>query len=105
MDSLASTTLIPNSAVLRRLLSRLPKPVLVDLALLWLDHRLCPLHGPIDDEDEYFEQSEPETLEDIKARYESFRTDSNASKKVVTDRILGTEWVCCVDNKYLGVDC
>jgi Kinetochore protein CHL4 like len=91
-DSLPSTTLIPNSVLLRRFLSRLPKTVLVDLVLIWLDHPLCPVHEPIDEDDDFFMQDE-ETLDDIRALYVSYRNDSGVSKKIVIDRVLGNEWV------------
>ena len=101
-DSLPSTRLIPNSAVLRRFLSRLPKSVLIDLVLIWLEHPLCPIQESQDDEDDYFMQDE--TATDKKGLYESFRDDHNASKKIVIDRILGTDWVCRVAISVDGRD-
>lgn len=91
-DTLPSTTLIPNSALLRRFLSRLPKLVLIDLVLIWLDHPLCPVHESVEDEEDYFMQ-EDETTEEKKALYEAYRGDNSVSKKIVIDRILGHDWV------------
>jgi hypothetical protein len=93
-DSLPSTTLIPNSLSLRRILSRLPKDVVVDLVLVWLDHPLCPIHESTDDEDDYF--LERETTDDKRAIYEAYRDDNNVSKKTVIDKILGIDWVCYI---------
>ena len=90
-DTLPSTTIIANSAFLRRFLTRLPKSVIIDLVFIWLDHPLCPIHEPIDEEDDYFMQDE-ETLDEKKALYESYRGD-NFTKKTVIDRILGSDWV------------
>jgi Kinetochore protein CHL4 like len=92
-DTLSSTTLIPNSALLRRFLTRLPKTVTIDLVLIWLDHPLCPIHQPLDDEDDDFYGQEDETLDDKKALYEVYRDDTSITKKVVIDRILGIDWV------------
>jgi hypothetical protein len=91
-DTLPSTTIIENSALLRRFLSRLPKSVIIDLVLIWLDHPLCPVQETIDDEDDYFMQDD-ETLDEKKALYEEYRGD-NFTKKTVIDRILGNDWVC-----------
>jgi hypothetical protein len=91
-DSLPSTTLIPNSALLRRFLTRLPKSVIVDLVLIWLDHPLCPIHQAIDEDDDFYDQ-EDETLADKKLLYEAYRDDSSITKKVIIDRILGIDWV------------
>lgn len=91
-DTLPSTTIIENSALLRRFLSRLPKSVIIDLVLIWLDHPLCPVQETIDDEDDYFMQDD-ETLDEKKALYEDYRGD-NFTKKTVIDRILGNDWVC-----------
>jgi Kinetochore protein CHL4 like len=99
-DTLPSTTLIPNSALLRRFLSRLPKPVLIDLVLIWLDHPLCPVQEPVDEEEDYFMQ-EDETTEEKKALYETYRGDSNISKKIVIERILGHDWVRTTTRKIL----
>ena len=90
-DSLASTTLIHNSVLLRRILSRLPKDVIVDLVLIWLDHPLCPIHEAVDDDDEFF--MENESADDKKTIYESYRNDSNVTKRTVIDKILGKDWV------------
>jgi hypothetical protein len=92
-DTLPSTTLIPNSALLRRFLTRLPKTVIVDLVLIWLDHPLCPIHQPLDDEDDDFYGQEDETLDDKRTLYEVYRDDTSITKKVVIDRILGIDWV------------
>ena len=93
-DTLPSTTIIPNSALLRRFLSRLPKSVIIDLVLIWLDHPLCPIHEPLDEEDDYFMQDD-ETLDEKKALYEDYHGD-NFTKKTVIDRILGNDWVYCL---------
>src|SRR5579871_1750608 len=90
-DSLPSTTLIPNSVLLRRVLSRLPKSVIIDLVLIWLDHPLCPIHEPYD-EDEMLMQDD-ETLDDRKSLYKTYRTDNNVTKKMVMDRLLANDWV------------
>jgi hypothetical protein len=89
-DTLPSTTAIPTSPVLRRFLTRLPKQTLTDLVLIWLDHPLTPLPPP-DDEDEFLD--EPDSLDDRKALYGEYAQDSNVTKRVVIDRILGTDWV------------
>ena len=91
-DTLPSTTLIPNSSALRRSLSRLPKPVIVDLVLIWLDHPLCPLPDPVVEEDEFLMQDD-ETLEEKKAVYEEYRDNNVITKKTVIDRILANDWV------------
>ena len=90
-DSLPSTTLIPTSALLRRFLTRLPKSVIIDLALIWLDHPLCPTHEADDQDEDYF-MSDDETLDEKKAVYEEYRGDS-ITKKTVIDRLLGIDWV------------
>jgi len=90
-DSLPSTTLISNAVLLRRILSRLPKDVIVDLVLIWLDHPLCPIHESTDDDDDYF--VERETVDEKKAIYESYRDDPNTSRKMVVDKVLGSDWV------------
>jgi hypothetical protein len=93
-DTLPSTTAIPSSPVLRRFLTRLPKQTLIDLVLIWLDHPLTPLPPP-DEEDEFLD--EPESLDDRKAVYAEYAEDTSVTKKVIIDRILGTDWVCrCV---------
>lgn len=92
-DTLPSTTLIPNSALLRRFLARLPKSVIVDLVLIWLDHPLCPIHKPLDDEDDDFLDQDDETLDDKRSTYGSYRVDTSITKKMVIDRILGFDWV------------
>jgi hypothetical protein len=89
-DTLPSTTLIPNSSLLRRFLTRLPKTVIVDLVLIWLDHPLCPTL-PNDEDDDFFD--EDESLDDKKAIYETYRDDNSITKKDVIDRILGNDWV------------
>ena len=91
-DTLPSTTLIPNSGMLRRFLARLPKSVIVDLVLIWLDHPLCPI-PPLTDEDEEIFMHDDESLDDKKALYESYRNDNAVSRKVLIDRILGNDWV------------
>jgi hypothetical protein len=91
-DTLPSTTLIPNSALLRRFLTRLPKTVIIDLVLIWLDHPLCPIHKPLDEEDEYLMQDD-ETLDEKKAVYEDYRADNAVTKKTVIDKILSNDWV------------
>lgn len=91
-DSLPSTNLIPNSTLLRRSLARLPKSVIVDLVLIWLDHPLCPVRQiAADDDDDYF--MEDETLDDKRSIYESYREDANITKKTIIDKILGNDWV------------
>ena len=90
-DSLPSTTLIPNSALLRRSLARLPKSVIIDLVLIWLDHPLCPVPQVAADDEDYF--MEDETLDDKRSIYESYREDSDITKKTVIDKILGNDWV------------
>ena len=92
-DTLPSTTLIPTSAILRRFLSRLPKTVLVDLVLLWLDHPLCPIHEPLDDDDSFFDEQPNESIESRKEVYDAYKQDSGFSKNTVIDRILTKEWV------------
>lgn len=92
MDTLSSTTLIPPSALLRRFLARLPKQTLISLVLIWLDHPLCPIHAPPDDEDEYFMEDE-ESMEDKREIYAAQRDAVNIVKKAVIDRILGQDWV------------
>jgi hypothetical protein len=89
-DLLPSTMLIPNSSLLRRLLSRLPKLVIIDLVLIWLENPLCPIHEA-DDEENYFMPSD-ETLEERRALYVDSR-DKGVTKKSVIDRILGNDWV------------
>jgi Kinetochore protein CHL4 like len=88
-DSVASTTLIPNSAVLRRLLSRLPKSAIIDLVLIWLQSPLCPIDTP--DQENYFAIAD-ETLQERMALYEACR-DKSVIKKSIIDRILENEWV------------
>jgi hypothetical protein len=90
-DTLPSTTLIPNSANLRRFLTRLPKQVLIDLVLIWLEHPLCPIPGPAD-EDEFL-MDDVETLDGKKTLYQEYAQDDNVGKKIVIDRILGSDWV------------
>jgi len=92
MDTLSTTTLIPRSGVLRRFLTRLPKQTLVSLVLIWLDHPLCPIHSPLDDEDEYFMEDD-ESLQDKKDMYLAQRDNESIPKKTVIDRILGQDWV------------
>jgi len=91
-DTLPSTTLISNSPSLRKFVSRLPKSVLVDLVLIWLDHPLCPISEPTDDEDE-FAMEDQETLDEKRALYQGYGQDPYVTKKIVLDRILGTDWV------------
>jgi hypothetical protein len=98
MDTLSSTTLIPPSALLRRFLTRLPKQTLVSLVLIWLDHPLCPIHAPPDDEDEYFMEDE-ESMADKREIYTAQRSDVNVTKKAVIDRILGQDWVIPQERK------
>jgi hypothetical protein len=94
-DTLPSTTLIPNSALLRRFLTRLPKPILIDLIVIWLDHPLCPFHQPGDgDEDDIFRQ-ESENSDEKKAIYEAYRDDDGVTKKAIIERVLGVDWVRC----------
>ena len=88
-DTLPSSTIIPPSALLRRFLTRLPKSVLIDLVLIWLDHPLCPIPEP--DEDLYMQDAE--TLDDKKAIYAEYRDENAASKSVVIDKILMNDWV------------
>jgi len=90
-DTLPSSTLIPPSALLRRFLTRLPKSVIIDLVLIWLDHPLCPIHEPDDEEDLYMQDDE--TLDDKKAIYAEYRDDNVVSKSVVIDKILMNDWV------------
>jgi len=91
-DTLPSTTLIPNTQSLRKFVSRLPKLVLVDLVLIWLDHPLCPIPEPVDDEDEFVLEDQ-KTLDEKRALYQEYGQDHYVTKKVVIDRILGTDWV------------
>jgi len=91
-DTLPSTTLIANTQSLRKFVSRLPKLVLVDLVLIWLDHPLCPIPDPADDEDE-FALADQKTPDEKRALYREYGKDDNVTKKVVVDRILGTDWV------------
>ena len=90
-DTLPSSTLIPPSALLRRFLTRLPKSVIIDLVSIWLDHPLCPIHEPDDEEDLYMQDDE--TLDDKKAIYAEYRDDNVVSKSVVIDKILMNDWV------------
>jgi Kinetochore protein CHL4 like len=90
-DTLPSSTLIPPSALLRRFLTRLPKSVLIDLVLIWLDHPLCPIHEPDDEEDQFMQDDE--TLDDKKAVYTEYRDDNAVAKGVVIDKILMNDWV------------
>src|SRR5436190_15842919 len=92
-DTLPSTTLIPNSALLRRFLTRLPKAVIVELVLIWLDYPLCPLYESADEEEDIFMQDD-ETLDEKKALYEEYRDNVTTTKKTVIDRILSNDWVC-----------
>ena len=92
-DSLPSTTLIPTSPLLRRFIQRLPKATIIDLILIWLDHPLCPIHPPLDDDEDEYLMQDDETLDDRKAVYEEYRVDNDIPKRVVVDRILGNDWV------------
>jgi len=89
-DTLPSSTLIPPSVLLRRFLTRLPKSVIIDLVLIWLDHPLCPIHEP-DEADQYMQDEE--TLDDKKAIYAEYQDDNAVSKSVVIDKILMNDWV------------
>jgi len=90
-DSLPSSTVIPPSALLRRFLTRLPKSVIIDLVLIWLDHPLCPLHEPDEEADQYMQDDE--TLDDKKAIYAEYQDDNAVNKSVVVDKILMNDWV------------
>jgi hypothetical protein len=92
-DTLPSTTLIPNSPSLRRLFTRLPKAVIIDLVLIWLNHPLCPIPETTDDDDDYFMDDEEETIDQKAMIYEAYRDDINTPRKIVVDRILGNDWV------------
>ena len=93
-DTLPSTTLIPASAVLRRFLTRLPKSVLVDLVLLWLDNPLSPIHEPDDADDSFFDEEPDQSIEHRREIYEAYKQDNGFSKNAVIDRIFTKEWVC-----------
>ena len=90
-DTLPSSTLIPTSPLLRRFLTRLPKQVIIDVVLIWLDHPLCPTHEPDDEEDVYM--LDDETVDDKKAIYTQYRDNSAVTKGVVVDKILVNDWV------------
>ena len=90
-DTLPSSTLIPTSALLRRFLARLPKQVIIDLVLIWLDHPLCPIHERDDEEDQFMRDDE--TLDDKKAIYAEYRDNNAIGKSVVIDKILVNDWV------------
>lgn len=90
-DTLPSSTIIPPSALLRRFLTRLPKSVLVDLVLIWLDHPLCPIHEPDEQEDQFMQDDE--TLDDKKAVYMEYRDNDAVGKGLVIDKILMNDWV------------
>jgi len=92
-DTLPSTTLIPTSAVLRRFLSRLPKSVLVDLVLLWLDNPLSPIHEVDDADDSFFDEEPYQSIEHRREIYEAYKQDNGFSKNTVIDRIFTKEWV------------